>query len=73
MKTMMIRIILVAVAVVGLLLAGGCEKALFPERLPRTQYERYDRLRGQYTPTERMTASGLPEPALRERLSPYRP
>jgi len=32
--------------------AAGCEKPLFPENLPRTQYERFDRIRGIYTPKE---------------------
>lgn len=49
----------------------GCQGALFPENEPRTQYERYDRLRGRYTPTERRNAFGQVEPALRDRLSPY--
>lgn len=49
---------------------GGCEKPLFPENMPRTQYERYDRLRGRYTPAEQANVYGGSEPALRERLSP---
>ena len=48
----------------------GCEKPLFPRDLPRTQYERYDRLRGQYIPAESINEFGGFEPALRERLSP---
>ncbi len=55
------------VAVIGLC---GCEKPLFPEGLPRTQYERYDRLRGHYTPAEQTNPYGGSEPALRERLAP---
>jgi hypothetical protein len=49
---------------------GGCEKPLFPETMPRTQYERYDRLRGRYIPSQQMNVYGGSEPALRERLSP---
>lgn len=52
---------------------GGCEKALFPENLPRTQYERYDRLRGRYVPKDQQNAYGGAEPALRPRLTPYQP
>ena len=52
------------------LAAVGCEKPLFPQNLPRTQYERYDRLRGRYVPAEQFNAYGGTEPALRERLSP---
>ena len=51
---------------------GGCQEALFPQDKPRTQYERYDRLRGRYTPTERVNAYGQTEPALRSRLDPNR-
>ncbi len=54
------------------LLMAGCEKALFVENMPRTQYERYERLRGRYVPAQRFGPGGKPEPALRERLSPYR-
>ncbi|MAE59989.1 MAG: hypothetical protein CMJ49_01385 [Planctomycetaceae bacterium] len=49
---------------------AGCERALFPENLPRTQFERYDRLRGRYVPTERYDRYGDTSPALRERLTP---
>jgi hypothetical protein len=49
---------------------GGCEEPLFTSDLPRTQYERYDRLRGRYVPMERMSARGGTEPSLRDRLSP---
>lgn len=50
--------------------AGGCEKPLFPGNLPRTQFERYDRLRGNYAPAERFDRFGATQPALRERLTP---
>ena len=51
----------------------GCEQALFPEGLPRTQFERYDRLRGRYVSPDQANKFGGSEPALRDRLSPYRP
>lgn len=51
----------------------GCEKPLFPSNMPRTQYERYDEMRGNYTPAETVDpATGMRRPALRERLSPHR-
>lgn len=62
------------ITVIGLLLAGvgGCEKPLFPQDMPRTQYERYDRLRGRYVPGQQVNNFGGTEPALRERLTPPR-
>ena len=64
----------------GVILAGllclcvvalvGCEEPLFTSDLPRTQFERYDRLRGRYVPMDRMAARGGSEPSLRERLTP---
>lgn len=44
---------------------------MFPEELPRTQYERFDRLRGVYTPKDTRDVYGESVPALRERLQPY--
>jgi hypothetical protein len=59
--------IMIAAAAPGLM---GCEKALFPEDLPRTPYERYDRMRGRYVPPSQRDAVGGESPALRERLTP---
>lgn len=58
-------------AVAGVAMLGGCQQPLFPENMPRTQYERFDRLRGVYTPKERVGQFGDKVPALRERLQPY--
>jgi hypothetical protein len=52
--------------------SGGCQDALLPDNAPRTQYERYDRVRGNHAPAERVGQYGEPAPALRERLRPYR-
>lgn len=49
---------------------GGCEKALYPDGMTRTQYERYQTLRGEYRPPRKTTALGDERPALRERLAP---
>ncbi|MBI1370139.1 MAG: hypothetical protein GC162_15980 [Planctomycetes bacterium] len=66
MKQLLIITCLVFAAAV----LSGCEKPLFPKDLPRTQYERYDRLRGRYIPQEEQNAYGGNEPALRDRLTP---
>lgn len=50
---------------------AGCEQALFPEALPRTQYERYDKMRGVYRPKETTDPRGVPVADLRSRLSVY--
>lgn len=65
----MIRGLSILVLLAAAFGAVGCEKPLFPENMPRTQYERYDRLRNRYVPTEQINAFGGSEPALRERLS----
>lgn len=46
----------------------GCEQALFPEDLPRTPFERYDRLRGVVRPSKRQNRFGGAQPAISERL-----
>ena len=53
----------------ALVLAGGCQRALFPADAPRTQYEKYDRMRNRYAPVEEPDEFGNPRPALRARLS----
>jgi len=62
--------LLILLVLSGLFVAG-CEKPLFPETLPRTQYERFDRIRGTHTPKQQIGPSGVEQPALRERLTPY--
>lgn len=53
-----------------LIMCCGCEDRLFVENLPRTQFERYDRLRGRIVPKEKRDVNGKFVPALRERLQP---
>ena len=62
-------------AAVGLLmLAGvciasaGCAEVLFDPKKPRTQYDRYDRLRGDYAPQYIEDEFGQRHPNLRGRL-----
>jgi len=49
---------------------GGCQRALYPDGATRTQYERYQTLRGEYRPPRQRTALGEERPALRQRLAP---
>lgn len=49
----------------------GCERGLFAENLPRTQYERYDKMRGVYRPKVTTDPRGQEVPDLRARLSVY--
>jgi hypothetical protein len=49
---------------------GGCQKPLFPENSPRSQFEVYDTLRLQNQPLEIPDEFGNPQPALRARLTP---
>lgn len=54
--------------VVSVLFASGCQRALFPKKEPRTQFETYDRMRQRYVPLEAPDVFGEPKPALRARL-----
>jgi len=54
----------------GLVLLGGCEHGLFPEGTPRSPYDRYMTLRGEYKPPVELDAYGRERPALRQRLQP---
>lgn len=62
------------VAGLSLLLAclaeTGCQKPLFPEKEPRSQFETYDTLRQQNQPLVVPDEFGNPQPALRARLTP---
>ena len=51
-------------------LLGGCQKKLFTEKDPRTQFEVHDGLRQKYVPMEEPDVFGQPQPALRARLTP---
>lgn len=48
---------------------AGCSKPLFPDNVYRTQYDQYDRLRGDFVDPHQTDAYGKAVPALRERLS----
>lgn len=49
---------------------AGCQKPLFPENAPRTQFERFDTMRSGAAPKEEPDVFGTPQPALRARLAP---
>ena len=51
-------------------MVAGCQKVLFPQAEPRTQYQRADTLRDRFTPLQEPDAFGNPKPALRARLAP---
>jgi hypothetical protein len=48
----------------------GCSKPLFPDNAYRTQYDHYDRLRGEFVEARQTDPYGRPVPALRQRLRP---
>lgn len=58
-----------ALLALGALAGGGCQRVLFPENLPRNQFETHDRMRQRYVPLEEPDVFGTPQPALRARLS----
>ena len=63
----MVRPVLLAGALVAFL--GGCQRVLFNPDEPYNQYDRYDRLRDGFSPKELPDEYGVPQPALRSRLS----
>lgn len=63
---------LVPGAVSAAALLGGCQKSLFPENQPRTQFEAYEIMRQRYVPLEEPDVFGTPRPAIRARLAPER-
>jgi hypothetical protein len=60
-----------AVVVVALLIgSAGCQRPLFNDKNPRSQFDTYDRLRQQNQSLLVPDEFGNPQPALRARLSP---
>jgi hypothetical protein len=58
-----------ALLLLAVIAFGGCQRALFPPDVPRTQYDKYDVMRNRYKPTEQLDVFGNPQPAIRARLS----
>ncbi len=52
-----------------MLILGGCRRTLFPKNEKRTQFQAYNTMRYGPQITEQRDPFGLPEPALRARLS----
>ncbi len=52
-----------------MLILGGCRRTLFPKNEKRTQFQAYNTMRYGPQITEQKDPFGLPEPALRARLS----
>ncbi|MCH7791937.1 MAG: hypothetical protein IID31_06625 [Planctomycetes bacterium] len=48
--------------------SAGCSEVLFDPKKPRTQYDRYDRIRGDYAPQYIEDEFGQRRPNLRGRL-----
>ena len=61
-----LRTTVLALAVVAV---TGCQRSLFKESEPRTQFETYDRMRQRFVPKQELDVFGKPKPALRARLS----
>ncbi|MBU6209377.1 MAG: hypothetical protein KGR22_05655 [Planctomycetes bacterium] len=66
-RSMVLRVLLAAAV---LACVGGCQRVLFNPDEPYNQYDRYDRLRDGFSPKELPDEYGVPQPALRARLSP---
>lgn len=64
----LVAVLCVASGAAAAIMLGGCQKPLFPEETPRTQFELHDRMRSRYRPTEEPDVFGRPRPALRARL-----
>ena len=64
------QVALVSGVVAAVVLAGGCNKPLFPKDQPRSPYERYLAQRGRLAPQKELNAFGRDQPALRDRLKP---
>jgi len=65
----LVRWSMAALSCVMILCLTGCAKPLFPEWEDRTQFDQYDRSRGQYVPEREWNMYGQSQPNLRSRLS----
>ena len=69
MRKLPLRQVVVTTALAGIPGLVGCQRALFPEAAPRTQFESHERVRNRYTPLVVPDVFGQPQPALRARLA----
>ena len=65
-----LRIASACAAAVCVCVLVGCNKPLFPESAPRTQFEKFDTMRSGAAPKDEPDVFGTPQPALRARLAP---
>ncbi|MFK7961580.1 MAG: hypothetical protein AB8G96_13755 [Phycisphaerales bacterium] len=63
-----LRLAVIAGLSAMVLASAGCQRALFVPNEPRTQFETYELMRGEYSPSEEPDVFGNPQPALRSRL-----
>lgn len=62
------RALMAAGLVAAVVLGAGCQRSLFSRNESRTQFERFEMMRGEYRPAEEPDVFGNPQPALRARL-----
>jgi len=62
------RVAWVALGAVVLAMPAGCVKPLFPKDEPRTQYDRYDRIRGEWVPATVTDPYGRAQENVRARM-----
>jgi len=63
-------IMLIMLIMTVITVASGCQRPLFVDKAPRTQFDTYDKLRQQNQSLLVPDEFGNPQPALRARLSP---
>jgi hypothetical protein len=61
-------VLVLAALATATLAATGCQRSLFLQNDARTQFERFELMRGEYRPAEEPDVFGNPQPALRARL-----
>lgn len=64
------RVVFGLLIAVTVTVASACQKPLFTDNAPRTQFDTYDKLRQQNQSLLVPDEFGNPQPALRARLSP---
>ncbi|MHC4809133.1 MAG: hypothetical protein ACYTEV_02055 [Planctomycetota bacterium] len=62
------RALVAGALVAAVVLGAGCQRSLFSRNESRTQFERFEMMRGEYRPAEEPDVFGNPQPALRARL-----
>jgi len=63
------KLLVVIMLFVIVLSGSGCQRTLFPQNKPRTQFDAHERMRNPYIQLEEPDEFGKPQPALRTRLT----